>query len=159
MAEIQRRAFMKGASLGALAFTVGGSTVMLTTRQARAGNVPFRMLKADEAETIESIGEALVPGARQAGVAHFIDQQVAAPPEEALLQARIMNVKPPFVNLYRAAVKAIEGASDKTYALRFAMLMLAAIPISRMTPCCFRSSGRYPIPKRIACSGERTRVG
>lgn len=122
MADIQRRAFMKGASLGALAFTVGGSTVMLTTRQARAVNVPFRMLKADEAETIESIGEALVPGARQAGIAHFIDQQIAAPPEEALLQARIMNVKPPFVNLYRAAVKAIEGASDKTYAMKFAML-------------------------------------
>jgi hypothetical protein len=80
MADIQRRAFMKGAGLGALAFTVGGSTVMLTARQARAVNVPFRMLKADEAETIESMGEALVPGARQAGVAHFIDQQIAAPP-------------------------------------------------------------------------------
>jgi hypothetical protein len=122
MAELERRAFVKGATLGALAFTVGGSTVMLTTRQARAGNVPFRMLKANEAETIESMGEALVPGAREAGIAHFIDQQIAAPPEQALLQARIMNVKPPFANLYRAAVKAIEGASDKTYGLKFAML-------------------------------------
>jgi hypothetical protein len=122
MADIERRAFMKGASLGALAFTVSGSPVMLTARQARAGNVPFRMLKANEAETIESMGDALVPGAREAGIAHFIDQQVASPPDEALLQARIMNVKPPFVNLYRAAIKAIEGASDKTYAKKFAML-------------------------------------
>src|SRR4051812_579732 len=122
MAEMQRRAFMKGASLGALAFTVGGSTVMLTTRQARAGNVPFRMLKAEEAETIESMGEALVPGAREAGIAHFIDQQVAAPPEEALLQARILNVRPPFANFYRAAIKAIEGASDKTFTMKVAML-------------------------------------
>jgi hypothetical protein len=63
MATIERRAFMKGATLGALAFTVGGSTVMLTARQARAGNVPFRMLKENEAETIESMGETLVPGA------------------------------------------------------------------------------------------------
>ena len=45
MADIERRAFMKGATLGAFAFTVGGSTVMLTARQARAGNVPFRLLK------------------------------------------------------------------------------------------------------------------
>jgi len=99
MADIERRAFVKGATLGALAFTVGGSTVMLTAWQARAGNVPFRMLKENEAETIESIGETLVPGARSAGIAHFIDQQISVPPEQALLQARILNVKPPFAKL------------------------------------------------------------
>src|SRR5437868_12179114 len=91
MADIERRAFVKGATLGALAFTVGGSTVMLTAAQARAGNVPFRLLNGAEGETIEAIGETLVTGARSAGIAHFIDQQTAAPPEEALLQARIAN--------------------------------------------------------------------
>jgi gluconate 2-dehydrogenase subunit 3-like protein len=122
MAEIERRAFVKGATLGALAFTVGGSTVMLTARQARAGNVPFRLLKEGEAETIESMGETLVPGARSAGIAHFIDQQIAAPPEQALLQLRILNAKPPFANFYRAAVRAIDGSSDKTFGRKFAML-------------------------------------
>jgi hypothetical protein len=122
MANIERRVFVKGAALGALAFTVSGSAVLLTARQARAGNVPFRMLTADEAETIESVGEALVPGAREAGVAHFIDQQISCPPGEALLNARIMNVKPPFANLYRAAVKAIEGSSAKTHGMKFSML-------------------------------------
>jgi hypothetical protein len=122
MADIERRAFVKGATLGALAFTVSGSTVMLTARQARAVNVPFRMLKENEAETIESMGETLVPGARSAGIAHFIDQQISVPPEQALLQARILNVKPPFANFYRAAVKAIEASSDKTFGMKFAML-------------------------------------
>jgi hypothetical protein len=122
MADIERRAFVKGATLGALAFTVSGSTVMLTTRQARAGNVPFRLLKAEEAETIESMGDALVPGARAAGIAHFIDQQISVPPEQALLQARILNVRPPFANFYRAAIKAIEGSSDKTFGKKFATL-------------------------------------
>jgi hypothetical protein len=121
MADIERRAFVKGATLGALAFTVSGSTVMLTARQARAGNVPFRMLKANEAETIESMGETLVPGARSAGIAHFIDQQISVPPEQALLQARILNVKPPFANFYRAAAR-IDGSSDKTFGRKFAML-------------------------------------
>jgi hypothetical protein len=122
MADIERRAFVRGATLGALAFTVGGTKVMLTAGQARAQNVPFRLLKANEAETIESMGEALVPGARSAGIAHFIDQQIAAPPDEALLQARILNVRPPFANFYRAAIKAIDGASDKTFGRKFAML-------------------------------------
>jgi hypothetical protein len=122
MADIERRAFVKGATLGALAFTVSGSTVMMTARQARAVNVPFRMLKENEAETIESMGETLVPGARSAGIAHFIDQQISVPPEQALLQARILNVKPPFANFYRAAVRAIDGSSAKTFGRKFAML-------------------------------------
>lgn len=123
MTNIERRAFVKGATLGALAFTVGGSTVMLTAGQARAKNVPFRLLKESEAETIEALGETLVPGARQAGVAHFVDQQLSVPPAEALLEARILNVRPPFVNFYRAAIGAIDRASKARHnGRRFAQL-------------------------------------
>jgi len=106
---------MKGATLGALAFTVGGSTVMLTAGQARARNIPFRLLKESEAELIEAIGETLVLGARKAGVAHFIDHQISVPAEEALLQARIMNVRPPFANFYRAAIAAVDRGSQSTF--------------------------------------------
>jgi hypothetical protein len=122
MATIERRAFVKGAASGALAFTVGGSTVMLTARQARARNVPFRLLKEGEAELIEAMGETLVQGARAAGVAHFIDQQISVPAEEALLQARIMNVRPPFANFYRAAIKAVDGGSLKLFGHKFVEL-------------------------------------
>src|SRR5258708_29445 len=122
MADIERRALMKGAALGALAFTVGGTTIMLTAGQARARNVPYRMVQEHEAETPAALGETLVPGAREAGMAHFIDQQISVPPEEALLQARILNVRPPFVNLYRAAIGVVDRASDKIHGKRFAEL-------------------------------------
>jgi hypothetical protein len=122
MHDIKRRAFVKGAGLGALAFTVGGAEVLLTPAAARAQGVPFRLLSGAEGETIEAIGETLVPGARAAGVAHFVDQQIAVPPEEALLQARIFNVRPPFANFYRAAVGAIDRASDKQAGKKFAAL-------------------------------------
>jgi hypothetical protein len=122
MADIERRALMKGAALGALAFTVGGATVMLTAGQAHARNVPFRMLKENEADTLAALGETLVPGARNAGMAHFIDHQISVPAEEALLQARILNVRPPFANFYRAAIGAVDRASDKTYGAKFAQL-------------------------------------
>ncbi len=111
MDVIERRAFMKGAGLGALAFTVGGVEVLLTPGEARARNVPFRLLKENEAECIEALGETLVPGARAAGVAHFVDQQLSVPAGEALLEARILNVRPPFANFYRAAIGAIDKAS------------------------------------------------
>ena len=122
MDDMQRRAFMKGAALGTLAFTVGGAEVMLTPRQARAQNVPLRTLTAAQATTLDVIGEALVPGAKTAGVTNFVDQQISGPPEEALLQARILNVRPPYANFYRAALAAVDGASDKANGRKFAEL-------------------------------------
>jgi hypothetical protein len=121
MDAMERRVFLKGA--GALAFTVGGAQVLMTPREARAQGVPFRLLNAREAETIEALGETLVPGAQQAGVAHFIDQQLSVPPAEALLEARVVNVKPPFVNFYRAATGALDRASEAKYGRRFAALV------------------------------------
>ena len=49
MDQIERRAFMKGAGIGALAFTVGGAEVLLTPGAARAQGVPFRLLNAKKA--------------------------------------------------------------------------------------------------------------
>jgi len=126
MDGMQRRAFMKGAGLGALAFTVGGVEVLLTPGEARAQGVPLRTLKPDEAATIEAIGETLVPDARKAGIAYFIDHQISIPAEEALLEARILNVRPPYANFYRAALGAIDRASQARSGKRFAELDAAA---------------------------------
>jgi Gluconate 2-dehydrogenase subunit 3 len=116
MDEIERRAFMKGAAIGVLAFTVGGAEIMLTPRQARAQHVPLRTLTADQAATLEAMGEALVPGAKEAGIGNFVDQQISIPAEEALIEARIMNVRPPYANFYRAALGAVDGASGRGFA-------------------------------------------
>ena len=112
MNPIERRDFLKRGATGLFMFKVGGGEVLLSAREACAQNASFRLLKADEAETIEVLGETLVPGARAAGIAHFVDQQLSVPPEEALLEARILNVRPPYANFYRAALGAIDNASQ-----------------------------------------------
>jgi hypothetical protein len=112
MQDMERRAFMQGAAIGALAFSVGGAEVLLTPSAARAQGVPLRTLTADQAKTLEALGETLVPGARQAGIAHFIDQQISIPADDALLEARILNVRPPYANFYRAALGAVDRASQ-----------------------------------------------
>jgi hypothetical protein len=122
MDAMERRVFLKGAGMGVLAFTVGGASVMMTPAAARAQGVPFRVLKAQEAETIEALGETLVPGAQRSGIAHFIDQQVAVPPGEALLEARQLNVRPPFINFYRAALATVDKAAEARSGRRFAAL-------------------------------------
>jgi hypothetical protein len=111
MSEIERRALMKGAALSALAFSVGGSQVLLSPREARAENIPYKTLAPPQVEILDALGETLVPGAAAAGLSHFVDQQLSIPPEEALLEARILNIRPPYANFYRAALGAIDRAS------------------------------------------------
>jgi hypothetical protein len=122
MDSIERRAFMKGAAVGALAFTVGGVEVLLTPEQARAQGVALKVLSADDAKALEAFSEALVPGARAAGIAHFVDQQCSVPPHEALLGIRIGNVRPPFVNFFRAALTEIDRQCNSKHGKPFAEL-------------------------------------
>jgi hypothetical protein len=119
MDDIARRAFIKGASIGALAFSVGGVDVLLTPREARAQGLAFKMLTADEAQTLEAIGDTLAIGARQAGIAHFVDQQLTQPPPLALLSVRVSEMRPPYVKFYRGALGAIETAAKAMYGRKF----------------------------------------
>jgi len=122
MADIGRRGFVKGATAGALAFAVGGVEIVMTAQEARARGVPFRLLDAHQGETLEALGETLVPQAREAGIAHFIDQQLSVPPGESLLQARIFNFRPPFSEFYRAAIAAVDAGSNRMHGRDFAKL-------------------------------------
>ena len=125
MPEIGRRALMQGAALAALSFTIDGAEVWLSPRAAHAQGAPMSVLQTDEVETLEAIGEALLPGARQAGIANFVDHQLGVPPGDCLLMARIANVRPPFVNFYRAAIGGIERACQTMHGKRFALLTVA----------------------------------
>jgi hypothetical protein len=111
MSDIERRVLIKGAALSALAFSVGGKQVLLSPRQAHAENIPLRTLTPEQGEILEALGETLVPGAKAGGIANFVDQQLSIPPEEALLEARILNIRPPYANFYRAALGAVDRAS------------------------------------------------
>ena len=125
MSETERGTFIKGVGLGVFAFTVNGAELLLTPRQARAQGASLRTLTPAEAQTLDAVGETLVPGAKEAGITNFIDQQISIPPEEALLQLRIMSVAPPFAKVYHTAIAAIDGASSKMQGRAFAQLAAA----------------------------------
>jgi hypothetical protein len=119
MSGMNRRSFVQSAGFGALAFTIGGVETFLTPSEAHAQGVPLRVLTAEEAKTLEAMGEALLPGARRAGVVNFVDHQLAVPASESFLMARVANVQPPFANLYRAGLAAINKASQALHGKRF----------------------------------------
>jgi len=122
MASANRRLVLKGAALGALAYTVGGAEVLLAPRDAFAQDVPLKVLTADERAALEAFGETLLPGARAAGLAHYVDQQLSVPPSEALLMARAVGVMPPYANFYRAGLAGLDAASQKAHGAKFAAL-------------------------------------
>lgn len=125
MSGMKRRAFVQSAGLGALAFTVGGVEMLMTPSQAHAQGVPLRVLTPEEGRTLEAMGETLLPGARRAGVVNFVDHQLAVPAHESFLMARVANVQPPFVNIYRAGLGAINKASQVLHGKRFEDLVAA----------------------------------
>ena len=77
--EQDRRAFLKTSGLGLLAFSVGGASLLMTAAEARAKNVPLKVLTADEARTLEALGETL--GVRR--VIGTDEPWPATPPEPA----------------------------------------------------------------------------
>lgn len=118
----QRRLVLKGAALGALAYTVGGAEVLLSPREALAQGLPLKVLSADERAALEALGETLLPGAKDAGLAHYVDQQLAGPASEALLIARAVGVMPPYANFYRAGLAALDASGQKLHGAKFAAL-------------------------------------
>lgn len=122
MVDQARRQFLRSGSLGLLAFSLGGVELLLTPREARAKALPFRVLRPAEVASLEALGEILLPGARDAGIAHFVDQQLAADPADCLLLIRYLDVPPPYIDIYRPALAALDTASQNAHRKNFTAL-------------------------------------
>src|SRR5437899_7703635 len=122
MSTVNRRMVLKGAALASLAYTIGGAEVLLSPRAAHAQGLPLRVLTAGERTALEALGETLLPGAKDAGLAHYIDQQLSVDPSESLLLARALGVMPPYADFYRAGLAGLDQSSRKAHGVKFAEL-------------------------------------
>jgi hypothetical protein len=104
---MDRRHLLKvgGASL---AMTAAAPHLLFDPREARARGVPFKVLAPDEVTTIEALSDALVPGARDAGVSHYIDHELASPSPRLLL--RFAQLRGPIAPYYHRALAAFAAA-------------------------------------------------
>jgi len=125
MVSAGRRAALKGAALGTFAFTVGGAQVWLSLREAHAQGVALKVLNPAEAAALEAFGDTLLPGAREAGIAQYVDHQLAGPAEDCLLAARAANVPPPVAGFYRAGLAALDASAREGFKKTFAELEAA----------------------------------
>lgn len=123
---IDRRAFLRSSGLGLLAFQVGGASLLLSPREARAEHVPFRVLSPAEVKHVDALGDTLVPGAAEAGLAHYLDQQLAAAPADSLLMVRYLDVPPPYLAFYRPGLAAVDAVARRAHGNAFEALDGAA---------------------------------
>jgi len=89
-----RRRFLRQSGI-VLSIAAAGEVIMLSPAAAREAGVPFQVLSAQDVATLEAMAEALVPGAREAGIAQYIDKQLAAPPADSLLMLKYLGVAAP----------------------------------------------------------------
>jgi hypothetical protein len=108
-----RREFLRSA--GCLLYSVAGADLWLTPAEARARGAAFRVLDPQQVRTLEAFGDLLAPGAREAGVAHFVDSQLTVHPNDSLLIARSFNIEPPYQGFYAGALAAVERFSEQRH--------------------------------------------
>lgn len=108
-----RRQFIKSSAI-ALPFLVAGKTVFLTPTEAFAAQLPKQLLSDAEVETLHMLAEAIAPGARKAGIAHYIDKQLAADPEDSLLMLKYLGVPTPYAGFYQSGLaSSVQLAKDR----------------------------------------------
>jgi len=120
-AEHGRRALLK-AGLGLIAATVGGVPAMVTAAEAHRRVIPFKVLTPTQGATLAAFGEVLLPGARAAGVAHFVDDQLAKDPVECLLMLRYFDWPPPYTPFYAGGLAALDTAARGLHGVAFTAL-------------------------------------
>lgn len=115
-----RRTLLKSAALGLFAFQVAGCDKLLTPEDARQQGAGLQVLSRDEADLLEAFGEALVPGARVAGIAHYVDANLARLLADSLLTVRYLDVLPPHDAFYKNGLRALDAAARKLLGKPFA---------------------------------------
>ncbi len=117
-----RRQFLKESGLGVAVASILGPAVLLSPAEARAKQLPLKVLSKAEQLTLEAAAEVLLPGAAAAGVTYFIDEQLSRDPNDSLLIARYFQVPPPYVGFYKGSVQALNGFSIALHEKPFAEL-------------------------------------
>ena len=90
---LSRRNFLAGGGTALGTFFIGGRWVAATPANARDLGFTPQVLSAAQCEALEIVGDALVPGALKAGLAPFIDSQLALASGSKLI-AKYLGVNP-----------------------------------------------------------------
>lgn len=97
--SVDRRSVLAGGAALVAALPAAAATRRATPRA--------ELLTPAERAWLAALADALVPGARAAGIVRFVERHIALPPEQSLLMLRYLDVAPPWRDFYRAGLGAL----------------------------------------------------
>jgi len=115
-----RREFLTGVGSGFVALTVATSYGAISPEQARAKQVALGVLSETEGRTLEALGDVLLPGAAAAGIAYYVDSQLAS--KTPLLLLNYLDFPMPFVDFYRQGLASLEDLAQARHGHSFPQL-------------------------------------
>ena len=115
--QLSRRRMLAHLGTGLLVAAASGAGIPLTAAAARQARVPLKHFTPEDAGTLEAFGDALLPGAAAAGVAHYIDDQLGQ--ADPLLFLQYMDYPGPADQFYKQGLAALSRASVKRFGQRF----------------------------------------
>ncbi|PYV24473.1 MAG: hypothetical protein DMG24_11405 [Acidobacteria bacterium] len=116
--EITRRELLGRMGNGLLVLTVSTPWGELTPAEARAKAASFKNLTAAEGAALEALGDVLLPGAREAGIAHYVDDQLSR--ADSLLFLKYMEYPTSQLEFYRQGLASLDRLCQARHASPFA---------------------------------------
>lgn len=110
--QVNRRILL-ARSAAATAMSVMTSAGLVSAREARAAQAPLSVLTDDEASTLEALGDTLLPGAAEAGIAHWVDSQLAS--DNPRLIYIYFDYPQPAAAFYQASLVALDDVSQARF--------------------------------------------
>jgi hypothetical protein len=104
--DVTRRELLGRMGSGLMALTVSPAWGEITPAEARAKAAPFNNLTGAEGNALEALGDVLLPGARDAGIAHYVDDQLGRP--DSLLFLKYMEYPASQREFYRGGLASLD---------------------------------------------------
>jgi len=114
---LSRRDLLERMGTGLVALAVTTACGDMTPREARSRRLALRHFDDSEARTLEALGDTLLPGAGEAGIAHFVDDQLAR--EHPMLLLKYLDYVGSYVEFYQQGLRSLNLLSAERFAESF----------------------------------------
>lgn len=117
---LTRRDVVGAIGAGLIAANAAGSESLLEAADSQSQAGTPRNFSPAECRILEALGDTLLPGAAEAGIARYIDDQLSR--EMPLLFLSYMDYAGSYVDFYKNGLKALDEESGKRYGQSFTAL-------------------------------------
>jgi hypothetical protein len=120
---VSRRNLVTGLGAGSVIVMVGGLAAPISSASDEPESLVARHLSTAECRTLEALGDTLLPGAADAGMAGYVNQHLGRP--VPLLFLKYMDYPGSLVEFYKTGLHALDEISETRYSRGFAELAAA----------------------------------